>query len=688
MHFGPDGKLYIAVGENANSANSQTLANLLGKILRINADGTIPTDNPFFSTGHRPEPRDLGARPAQPLHVRVPARHAAACSSTTSARTPGRRSTTASRAPTTAGPTPRARPRTPSHRGPLFSYGHGSSATTGCAITGGAFYNPATEQFPPIRTSASYFFADFCSRLDPPVRSRRAAPRPGSRRGDPQPGRPAGRAGRQPLLPRARQRARSGRSSPPPTRRPQITSHPAEPDRLRGPARHVQRVRVGHGAPAPTSGSATAATSPAPRPRRYTLAPRRRWPTTAPSSRPSCRTPSGSATSNGATLHVTSNNPPVATITSPANSTLYSAGDTIGYAGTGSDPEDGALPPSAFTWQVDFHHDTHAHPFLPRHQRQHRRLVHDPRHRGDRDQRLVPDPPDRARFGRAHPHDVRRRRAAHRRPSAWPPTRPASSSRSTDSPSPLRPRSGASSACGARSASSRRSPAAARLHVPVVVRRRSGDAHDRDPGQRTRPTPPRSRPAPSPWAWGCRATYFNNHELHGHRRSRGSTPRWTSTGARACPSPASPPTPSACAGRARCARRSRGRTRSTRRATTACACSSTTCRSSTTGPTTPRTENSGTIALTAGQLYDIRMEFYENGGNAVARLSWSAPGVAKEVDPAREPVSVRAVRGRLDHAVRGGRGRPRPPRGRRLRARAAHGSGGHDRRRRRQGAWS
>ncbi len=36
------------------------------------------------------------------------------------------------------------------------------------------------------------------------------------------------------------------------------------------------------------------------------------------------------------------------------------------------------------------------------------------------------------------------------------------------------------------------------------------------------------------------------------------------------------------------------------------------------------TENSGTIALTAGQRYDIRMEFYENGGDAVARLLWSS----------------------------------------------------------------
>jgi glucose/arabinose dehydrogenase len=49
IHFGTDGKLYIAVGDNANSANSQPLTTTLGKILRINADGTIPADNPFVS---------------------------------------------------------------------------------------------------------------------------------------------------------------------------------------------------------------------------------------------------------------------------------------------------------------------------------------------------------------------------------------------------------------------------------------------------------------------------------------------------------------------------------------------------------------------------------------------------------------------------------------------------------------
>ncbi len=45
------------------------------------------------------------------------------------------------------------------------------------------------------------------------------------------------------------------------------------------------------------------------------------------------------------------------------------------------------------------------------------------------------------------------------------------------------------------------------------------------------------------------------------------------------------------------------------------------------------TENSGTINLTAGQRYDLKMEFYEHSNGAVARLSWSAAGVAKEVVP-------------------------------------------------------
>ncbi|QDV39733.1 PA14 domain-containing protein [Tautonia plasticadhaerens] len=44
-------------------------------------------------------------------------------------------------------------------------------------------------------------------------------------------------------------------------------------------------------------------------------------------------------------------------------------------------------------------------------------------------------------------------------------------------------------------------------------------------------------------------------------------------------------------------------------------------------------EDSGRIALEAGRRYDVRMEYYENGGGAVARLLWSGPSTPKAVVP-------------------------------------------------------
>ena len=59
IKFGPDGKLYVGTGSISDtSKESQNLDSLAGKILRLNDDGTIPSDNPFgdsyiFSYGHR-----------------------------------------------------------------------------------------------------------------------------------------------------------------------------------------------------------------------------------------------------------------------------------------------------------------------------------------------------------------------------------------------------------------------------------------------------------------------------------------------------------------------------------------------------------------------------------------------------------------------------------------------------------
>jgi len=72
LRFGPDGKLYIAVGDHgARPSNAQdTLGgrNLRGKILRLNPDGTVPADNPFprkyfWCIGLR-DPSGMGFDPA------------------------------------------------------------------------------------------------------------------------------------------------------------------------------------------------------------------------------------------------------------------------------------------------------------------------------------------------------------------------------------------------------------------------------------------------------------------------------------------------------------------------------------------------------------------------------------------------------------------------------------------------
>jgi glucose/arabinose dehydrogenase len=58
LRFGPDGKLYVTTGDATERALAQKMDSLGGKTLRLNPDGSIPSDNPFpgspiFSLGHR-----------------------------------------------------------------------------------------------------------------------------------------------------------------------------------------------------------------------------------------------------------------------------------------------------------------------------------------------------------------------------------------------------------------------------------------------------------------------------------------------------------------------------------------------------------------------------------------------------------------------------------------------------------
>jgi glucose/arabinose dehydrogenase len=48
IRFGPDGKLWVTMGDAGNLANAQNPNVLNGKVLRVNGDGTIPADNPVM----------------------------------------------------------------------------------------------------------------------------------------------------------------------------------------------------------------------------------------------------------------------------------------------------------------------------------------------------------------------------------------------------------------------------------------------------------------------------------------------------------------------------------------------------------------------------------------------------------------------------------------------------------------
>ncbi|CAN5830162.1 hypothetical protein BH23PLA1_BH23PLA1_30550 [soil metagenome] len=165
IHFGLDGRIYVGVGENAVLEHSQTLDNKLGKLLRLNPDGSIPNDNPFFhvASGTNRAIWALGLRnpftfAVQPGTGRIFINDVGGggfeeINEGIAGANYGW--------PVTEGPTD-----DPRFVGPLFAYPNQANTAAegeprGCAISGGTFYNPDVLLFP-AEFEGAYFFADFC----------------------------------------------------------------------------------------------------------------------------------------------------------------------------------------------------------------------------------------------------------------------------------------------------------------------------------------------------------------------------------------------------------------------------------------------------------------------------------------------------------------------------------------------
>ncbi|CAN5363471.1 hypothetical protein BH09PLA1_BH09PLA1_05120 [soil metagenome] len=363
MHFGPDGKLYVSTGENEHPENSQSLSNWQGKMLRLNPDGSIPSDNPFFNSasgnnraiwayGFR-NPFTFAFQPGTGLFYinDVGQDLFEEINEGDAGKNFGWPNQEGGNGAGQSGIVDS-----------IFYYDHG----VGNAITGGVFY-PGSGSFP-AEYQGKYFFADigggwihildpathqqtnFASAMNAPVDLDVGDDGALYYLGRQQDGDIQEATGFVAVI-----RNSVGEA-------PTITTDPA--DRT-----------VGKGASASFFVQVTGAT-----PLSYQWRRNGRDIDGATSSSYTVQTATieddgarfevfvsnafGSDTSNPATLTVIDNDAPVPKILTPVKGTTFFAGQTISYSGKATDPEDGNMSGSRFTWQVDYHTGDIVRPYI------------------------------------------------------------------------------------------------------------------------------------------------------------------------------------------------------------------------------------------------------------------------------------------------------------------------------------
>ena len=371
--FGPDDKLYLGVGDNNVGAFSQAMDTPLGKVLRLNRDGSVPADNPFATTA-------VGVnRAIWALGLRNPF---------TMAFQPGTgrlfvndvgRDTWEEINEVVRGgnygwPVYEGPANDPNFKTPLHAYRHAVDGGGSSAITGGAFYHPATNQFP-AGFVGKYFFADGFTQvirvLDPgtgvATNFATFAPFPASGPDVTPLYLTVGPDGSLYYLARvghALNRIQYGVSPLPrvggqpadlvvvvgEAARFKVTAYGREPLSYRwerkAAGQTVFTAIAGATLPEYALGAATVADDQA-------------------QFRCVVTNPFGTATSRAAGLRVLADTPPVPVIDLPAEEATYRAGDTIAFRGFGTDREDGRLAAAQLSWRIDFQHHDHSHPLVP-----------------------------------------------------------------------------------------------------------------------------------------------------------------------------------------------------------------------------------------------------------------------------------------------------------------------------------
>lgn len=359
MIFGNDDKLYITTGDGHLGIKSQELTTLLGKALRINKDGSIPEDNPFYNlaSGKYRSIYALGLRnpftaAKDPLSGEIflnDVGHASfeEVNVLEKAKNYGW--------PFIEGFLGENPPPRENYKDPLFAYSHDE----GCAIVGATFYSPLTLIFPE-KYHNKYFFSDYCSKFIKIM--------------DPLSGQITetmitnissivglltGIDGALYVLSVQGELWIIKFSA---TGAPTIAKQPESKILSVGETAEFEVIASGAGDLnyqwERNGDELNGATGSKLVYENVSLADNL--------SEFKCRifNEDGEITSNPAILQVTVNRRPEIFITEPLPTNLYQAGDTIVIKGNAVDDEDGDIKKEFLSWKIDFHHDTHTHPVV------------------------------------------------------------------------------------------------------------------------------------------------------------------------------------------------------------------------------------------------------------------------------------------------------------------------------------
>jgi glucose/arabinose dehydrogenase len=364
MQFRGD-KLFISTGDNSTPLNSQDLSNTHGKLLRINANGTLPGDNPFFSsTGTRQRNSIWAYGLRNPYTFDIQPGTGRILINDVGQVTWEEINDATLKGKNFGWPESEGMTSVTGHTNPLFVYPHGAGDGVGCAITGGVFFNPASTNYPTAYVG-KYFFLDYCNGwinfLD--VSSGATRYSFATETGNQTLGLDVGTDGNLYYL------VRSGKlmkviydSSAGSTDPPAITDQPDDLFMAIGQSGTFQVTATG-AMPISYQWKKDGENIIGANASSYTISSVQE--TDAGNYSVAVYNSFGNVVSEAASLTINPNSLPVVNILSPATGTTYRGGDVINFSGSASDAEDGTLPPQAYSWSVTFHHDQHFHDSPP-----------------------------------------------------------------------------------------------------------------------------------------------------------------------------------------------------------------------------------------------------------------------------------------------------------------------------------